>query len=56
MSESHDESIEQLEDLLDGASRRLSSLQALNAWVRERASACAWIALPRNCWSSVRHP
>lgn len=36
MSESPDESVAQLEDLLDGASRTLSSLQALNAGQAER--------------------
>ena len=36
MSESPDESVAQLEELLDGASRTLSSLQALNAGQAER--------------------
>jgi hypothetical protein len=36
MSESPDESVAQLEDLLDGASRTLSSLRALNAGQAER--------------------
>lgn len=36
MSESPDESVAQLEDLLDGASRTLSNLQALNAGQAER--------------------
>jgi len=39
MSESPDESIAQLEDQLDGASRTLSSLHALNARLAERVAA-----------------
>jgi len=39
MSESRDESIAQLEDQLDGASRTLSSLDALNARQAERVAA-----------------
>ncbi len=39
MSESPDESIAQLEDQLDGASRTLSSLHALNARQAERVAA-----------------
>lgn len=39
MSESPDESIAELEDQLDGASRALSSLHALNARQAERVAA-----------------
>lgn len=48
MSESPDESMAQLEYLLEGASRTLSRLQALTL-DRPSASAGAWIALPRSC-------
>jgi hypothetical protein len=40
MSESPDESIARLEHQLDGASRTLSSLHALNARQAERVAAC----------------
>ena len=38
MSESHDKSIEQLEDQLDGAAQTLASLHALNARQAERVA------------------